>query len=117
MTFYQKYLLLCKNNKKSPSGAALEMGLSKTTVHRWKNGGGLTDATAITVADYFGITVANLMSGVEEQKEAPAAKGEGFDSGEAEFMRLWKLLSPERQARELAFLREEVLKSEAEQDS
>ena len=87
MTFYQKYLLLCKNNKKSPSGAALEMGLSKTTVHRWKNGGGLTDATAITVADYFGITVANLMSGVEEQKEAPAAEGEGSKEAASNFIK------------------------------
>lgn len=78
MTFYQKYLLLCKNNKKSPSGAALEMGLSKTTVHRWKNGGGLTDATAITVADYFGVTVAELMSEVGEQEKAPATEGEGI---------------------------------------
>ena len=46
MTFYEKYLELCASVDKTPSGAALEMGLSKPTVNRWKNGGGITDATA-----------------------------------------------------------------------
>ena len=42
MTFYEKYLELCASVDKTPSGAALEMGLSKPTVNRWKNGGGIT---------------------------------------------------------------------------
>lgn len=46
MSFYEKYLMLCDKNKKTPSGAALEMGLSKTTVNRWKNGGGITNDLA-----------------------------------------------------------------------
>ena len=53
MSFYEKYLMLCDKNKKTPSGAALEMGLSKTTVNRWKNGGGITDATILKVATFF----------------------------------------------------------------
>lgn len=71
MTFYEKYLLLCQKKGKSPSGAALEIPLSKTTVNRWKNGGGITDANAMRVAAYFGITVEELMSGVEDAKKAP----------------------------------------------
>ena len=57
MTFYEKYLELCASVDKTPSGAALEMGLSKPTVNRWKNGGGITDATARKVAAYFGVPV------------------------------------------------------------
>ena len=53
MSFYEKYLMLCDKNKKTPSGAALEMGLSKTTVNRWKNGGGITDATILKVATFL----------------------------------------------------------------
>ena len=78
MPFYEKYLMLCDKNKKTPSGAALEMGLSKTTVNRWKNGGGITDATILKVASYFGIPKEELTG--EEQKEKPApGEGSGLD--------------------------------------
>ena len=68
MSFYEKYLMLCDKNKKTPSGAALEMGLSKTTVNRWKNGGGITDATILKVATFFGVPKEEL-KGEPEQKE------------------------------------------------
>ena len=45
MAFYENYLKLCEKAGKAPSAAALEMGLSKPTVNRWKKGGGATDAT------------------------------------------------------------------------
>ena len=73
MTFYEKYLELCASVDKTPSGAALEMGLSKPTVNRWKNGGGITDATARKVAAYFGVPVDCLTRETDdpapEQKE------------------------------------------------
>lgn len=72
MSFYEKYLMLCDKNKKTPSGAALEMGLSKTTVNRWKNGGGITDATILKVASYFGIPKEELTGEELEQKEKPS---------------------------------------------
>lgn len=78
MSFYEKYLMLCDKNKKTPSGAALEMGLSKTTVNRWKNGGGITDATILKVASYFGIPKEELTG--EEQKEKPAPGGSELDA-------------------------------------
>ena len=73
MSFYEKYLMLCDKNKKTPSGAALEMGLSKTTVNRWKNGGGITDATILKVASYFGIPKEELKGEDPAQKEKPNA--------------------------------------------
>lgn len=73
MSFYEKYLMLCDKNKKTPSGAALEMGLSKTTVNRWKNGGGITDATILKVANYFEIPKEELTGEEPEQKEKPNA--------------------------------------------
>ena len=79
MSFYEKYLMLCDKNKKTPSGAALEMGLSKTTVNRWKNGGGITDATILKVATYFGVTVKELTGEEPEQKEKPAPGGSELD--------------------------------------
>lgn len=79
MSFYEKYLMLCDKNQKTPSGAALEMGLSKTTVNRWKNGGGITDATILKVATFFGVPKEDL-KGEPEQKEKPAPGGSELDA-------------------------------------
>lgn len=78
MTFYQKYVALCTNSKITPSAAAQKMGISKTTVHRWKNGGGVTDANLQIIADYFGVTVDDLIGDDSAQKEKPTAQGDGL---------------------------------------
>lgn len=79
MAFYENYLKLCEKAGKTPSAAALEMGLSKPTVNRWKKGGGATDATALKVASYFGVTIDELTG--EDQKEKPApGEGSGLDA-------------------------------------
>lgn len=96
MSFYEKYLMLCDKNKKTPSGAALEMGLSKTTVNRWKNGGGITDATILKVASYFGIPKEELTG--EAQKEKPnTPEGDGLDEQAKSFAeKLMQLDEPTR---------------------
>ena len=79
MGFYEKYLCLCNSINKSPSAVALELKIGKPSVTRWKNGATPRDATVLKIADYFGVTVTELMAGVGEQEKAPAAKGEGYD--------------------------------------
>lgn len=78
MTFYQKYVTLCTNSKITPSAAAQKMGISKTTVHRWKNGGGVTDANLQIIANYFGVPVDDLIGDDSAQKEKPTAQGDGL---------------------------------------
>ena len=68
MNFYQRYIELCNQIGKSPSAVSIEIGLSKSTVNRWKNGGSPTDATAMKIASYFNMSVANML-GLEEKKE------------------------------------------------
>lgn len=87
MGFYEKYLCLCNSINKSPSAVALELKIGKPSVTRWKNGATPRDATVLKIADYFGVTVTELMSGVEEQKEAPAAKGEGSKEAASNFIK------------------------------
>lgn len=77
MTFYQKYVSLCTDCKISPSAAAQKMGISKTTVHRWKNGGGVTDANLQIIANYFGVSVDDLREDTENEKK-PTAQGDGL---------------------------------------
>lgn len=68
---YDNFLKLCNSVGKTPSAAAIDMGLSKTTVNRWKNGGGVTDATALKIANYFGITVDELKTGIKKEPSIP----------------------------------------------
>lgn len=60
MSFYNNYISLCAKIGKSPSAVAVEIGLTKPTVNRWKNGSIPTDATIRRVANYFGIPVWKL---------------------------------------------------------
>ena len=55
MSFYEKFVQQCKVVNKTPSRVAQEIGLAKAAVSRWKHGGYPTDATAMKLADYFGI--------------------------------------------------------------
>lgn len=71
MDFYENYVRLCNLLKKSPSAVALEIGIEKSTVTRWSKGSKPNKATQIKIADYFGISVADLMLGDFLQKEKP----------------------------------------------
>lgn len=77
--FYSNYVKLCSKINKSPSAVGEELGFTRASVTGWGNGATQRKSSLIKIADYFGVTVTELMSGVGEQKEAPAAKGEGYD--------------------------------------
>lgn len=98
MTFYEKYLTLCNKSGKTPSAAALELGLSKTSVNRWKNGGGITDATILKVANYFHVTADELVGDVlpEEKEKAPATEGEGYTEVQKAAIQFVLSLPPEK---------------------
>lgn len=82
---YDNFLDLCNSVGKTPSAVALEIGISKTSVNRWKNGGGVTDATALKIARYFGITVDELKNGIKKQPSIP--KDEELNKNDA----VWEL--------------------------
>ena len=67
--FYVNYIKYCKRKGISASAAAAEMGFNKSSVSGWKNKGSVpTDTNLQRIADYFGITVAELLG--EEKKTA-----------------------------------------------
>ena len=74
--FYDKFVQICKNRGISPSRAATEAGLSKSTVTKWKTTPDAepTGAAIKKITEYFGITIAELMG--EETKKAPTETGE-----------------------------------------
>lgn len=77
--FYSNYVKLCSKLNKSPSAVGEELGFTRASVTGWGNGATPRKSSLIKIADYFGVTVAELMLGREEQKEAPATEGEGYD--------------------------------------
>ncbi len=68
--FYDNYIRLCNSVNKSPSAAAIEMGISKPSVNRWKNGSQPTDATIRRIANYFNVTVEDLTKGEHKENTA-----------------------------------------------
>lgn len=87
--FYDNYLRLCNSVGKTPSAVALEIGLTKPSVSRWKSGSMPTDATLKRIADYFGITVDELLG-----KEKQPTEGE-LHPANKKLMELSRALSPE----------------------
>lgn len=73
--FYDRFVQLCEQNGVSPSRAAIEAGLSKSTVTKWKTTpDSEPTGTAIKkLSEYFGISISELLG--EDTKKAPAETG------------------------------------------
>lgn len=67
--FYDNFVRLCNRVNKSPSSVATGIGLSRASVNGWKNGKKPTDATTIKLADYFGVSVDELIGNAENEKK------------------------------------------------
>lgn len=78
--FYSNYVKLCSKINKSPSAVGEELGFTRASVTGWGNGATPRKSSLIKIADYFGVTVSELMAGVGEQENAPAAEGEGVSA-------------------------------------
>lgn len=77
--FYLNFVRLCNGIAKSPSAVAEEMGFQRSVVTRWSKGSVPRKATIEKIADYFGVSSAELTG--EEQKEKPAPQMEnGLDA-------------------------------------
>lgn len=69
--FYDVFDKYCKLAGKSNSQATREIGLDPKSCTGWKNGSVPRYGTQKKIADYFGITVEELMG----EKKEPAGKG------------------------------------------
>lgn len=78
MSFYNNFVCLCVRNDISPSAAAIEMGFKKSNVTYWKNGRTPSDASLVKIANYFHVTVDELVgdSLPGEKKKPSAISGE-----------------------------------------
>lgn len=77
MQFYENYVRLCSYSGKSPSYVAQEVGIQKSTVSRWAKGSVPRYTTLLRIADYFGVSIAELV-GANEENEKQVAKELGI---------------------------------------
>ena len=69
MNFWQVFTKLCNAHGKSATCVLSKLELSKGNANRWKNGGGPTLATAVKIAQYFNITLDELIAEKSAQSE------------------------------------------------
>lgn len=72
--FYENFAMYCKKLGKSESAVAKAIGRDSKTVTGWKKGAVPYNSTLKKLADYFGVTVEDLLT----DKKEPAGQG-GLD--------------------------------------
>lgn len=76
MCFFDKYNSLCLERGKSANAVAKEIGVSSGAITWWKKSGSVPrSGTLKIIAEYFHISIDELMDGVDIEKE-PAPEGE-----------------------------------------
>lgn len=75
--FYDKFVQLCKQKGVSPSRAAIESGISKSLVTKWRTNKVQDPSAEIArkIAAYFGITVGELLD-EDIKKEQTTTNGD-----------------------------------------
>lgn len=78
IVFYDKFLYLCKMKDISPSRAAVEAGISKSLVTKWRTNKVETPSPDVIkkLARYFNLPVSDLLDEDVQNKKAPTETGE-----------------------------------------
>ena len=66
MQFYENYVRLCNQLGKAPTSVAEEVGIARPTASRWSRGSVPSYPNLIKLADYFGISVGELVGATPE---------------------------------------------------
>lgn len=94
--FWNNFEALCAKKGVSYNAAAADVGVkSSGTVTGWKNGAKPRGPVLKRLADYFGVTVAELTGEEPAQKEKPApGEGSGLDAHTKAILYKYKQLDP-----------------------
>ena len=92
--FYRNFVDLCNKKGMSPSAVAEEMGYQRSVVTRWSNGTKPRQATLQKIADYFDITVEELIC---ENKKTTTVNSGGFSEKDVRLVAWFNSLPEEKQ--------------------
>lgn len=116
VNFYNNFVSLCKEKGLKPTRAGIEAGIPKQTVSNWKAGRKPSDTYVAQLAEYFGVPKeyfygeSQETGGFSQKEETPAA------SKQTEvFMKMYDMLTPDRQLRLYEFLSDLVKEQMQEQ--
>lgn len=101
--FYENFAFYCTKIGKSESAVAKDVGITSKSVTGWKNGALPRNSTLKKLADYFGITVEELMG----TKKEPAGM-DGLDKQMQEIVELLNSATPEQRNAVETLLRSRV---------
>lgn len=102
MALVQRIKEVCKEQGITVAELERKCGIGNGIIARWKTSKPSYDRLA-KVASALGVSVDYLQTGAKQKEPPPTQQGGELD---AEFIRLFQMLTPEQQARELAYLRE-----------
>ena len=106
--FWENFVKLCENARKSPTGVVSELQISRGSVTHWKMGKVPHHSTLITIADYFGVSQATLLELDVDQKEKPVTNGDELTESQRYLIEMVPKLSDD-QAKMLRAVIEQVL--------
>ena len=70
MEFFTRYEALCKQEGKTATGLALDLGISRASVNRWRNGSHPKPDALSLMAEHFHVSVDYLL-GITDIKNPP----------------------------------------------
>lgn len=91
--FWENFVVECAKKQKSPSSVAEELGFSNSATTCWKSGSLPRVSSRKKIADYFGITVEELMG---TKKEPAGDGGLELDEKRMEAVKLLQKLDSEQ---------------------
>lgn len=89
--FWENFLVECAKKAKSPAVVAEELGFSNSATTCWKNGSLPRMSSRKKIADYFGISIEELMG----TKKEPAGNGGPKDEEMIKLLAEWEMLPEE----------------------
>lgn len=95
IVFSDRYVNLCIERGKHVTTVAEELGFSRTSGMKWASGSVPRKTTIKRIADYFGVTVDDLLD--DETKKAPVQVDERKDGRISMLVDLFERLPPEEQ--------------------
>lgn len=99
--FFENFDRYCKRNGKTNSEVATAIGLDPSSCTGWRKGSIPRNGTLKKLADYFGVTVDDLLA---DNKKEPAGDGE-LDEDMKEFVELAKKMTPEERSAILTLMK------------
>lgn len=101
-TLYENITSLCTEKGIKGGKMCVDLGISKSLMTKLRDNSArqITSETAKKIADYFGVSVEQVLTG--EKENAPGPQAESVN--EKLLIDLFRQLSPERQQEELAYL-------------